>query len=362
MKNRRNYGIDALRIVSMFMVVVLHVLERGGILANVQDLAIKAEMFWLIEILCFGCVNCYALISGYVGIEANNKYSNIIYLWIQTLFFSVSGLLLSLLICPDSISLGEIIRSSLPVLSQRYWYFTAYFVLFFFIPILNHIIKTVDKKVLKRVFIVICIVFCVIGSLKKIDVFGINSGYTVLWLLILYCIGGYISYYDVFRKSQPRKLFYLYLLSSLCVCLIRILTGLITKKIFGEPLFMNIMLRYNNIFVLSGSIFLLGAFSKLNIKGIYIKFISIISPLTYGIYIIHLTPLIWNFLENRFVFLISYEIYLIIPAILFFSTIIFCACGIIDYFRSQLFNILNVRKISIFIGDTYIENILKNLI
>ena len=30
--NEKNYGIDALRILSMFMVTILHVLTQGGIL------------------------------------------------------------------------------------------------------------------------------------------------------------------------------------------------------------------------------------------------------------------------------------------------------------------------------------------
>ena len=33
---RRNEGIDALRMCSMFMVVVLHVLAQGSILSNVR--------------------------------------------------------------------------------------------------------------------------------------------------------------------------------------------------------------------------------------------------------------------------------------------------------------------------------------
>ena len=32
----RNYGIDFLRIISMFMIVILHILGNGGILASVQ--------------------------------------------------------------------------------------------------------------------------------------------------------------------------------------------------------------------------------------------------------------------------------------------------------------------------------------
>ena len=43
---KRNYGIDLLRLVAMFLVVVLHVLGQGGVLANVRGGGIKLRGFW----------------------------------------------------------------------------------------------------------------------------------------------------------------------------------------------------------------------------------------------------------------------------------------------------------------------------
>ena len=45
-----NWGIDFLRIVSMFMVVCLHMLGRGGILDYAAILSDKYEVVWLLEI------------------------------------------------------------------------------------------------------------------------------------------------------------------------------------------------------------------------------------------------------------------------------------------------------------------------
>ena len=63
----RNYGIDLLRIVSMMMVVLLHVLGQGGILDGSDPLTVKSETAWLLEIGAYSAVNIYAMISGYVG-------------------------------------------------------------------------------------------------------------------------------------------------------------------------------------------------------------------------------------------------------------------------------------------------------
>ena len=87
--SKRNYGIDLLRTISMFMILILHILGNGGILKQVIPLTIYGELIWFIEVCCFCAVNCYGLISGYVGVKAKHKYSNLIYLWIQVFFYLI---------------------------------------------------------------------------------------------------------------------------------------------------------------------------------------------------------------------------------------------------------------------------------
>lgn len=41
----RNYGIDLLRLISMLMIVVLHVLGQGGILKSTSALTLSSELF-----------------------------------------------------------------------------------------------------------------------------------------------------------------------------------------------------------------------------------------------------------------------------------------------------------------------------
>lgn len=45
----RNYGIDLLRLVLMYMVCMLHVLKAGGILDACEGIAGKHGTFWLLE-------------------------------------------------------------------------------------------------------------------------------------------------------------------------------------------------------------------------------------------------------------------------------------------------------------------------
>ena len=86
---RRNYGIDFLRVISTFMIVILHILGNGSVLNHTVSLTLSGELLWAIKILSLCAVDCYALISGYVGINKKHKYKNIISLSLQVSFYAV---------------------------------------------------------------------------------------------------------------------------------------------------------------------------------------------------------------------------------------------------------------------------------
>lgn len=64
----KNYGIDALRMLAMFMVVILHILIQGGVLNASGRFLSQYEAGWLLESVAFCAVDVYALISGYVWV------------------------------------------------------------------------------------------------------------------------------------------------------------------------------------------------------------------------------------------------------------------------------------------------------
>ena len=64
--HERNYGIDLLKIVSMFMVVILHILGHGGVLEHALDLSLNDTIAWFIEILCYPAVNIFALTKAHI--------------------------------------------------------------------------------------------------------------------------------------------------------------------------------------------------------------------------------------------------------------------------------------------------------
>ncbi len=108
---QRNYGIDALRMLSMFMVVVLHILLLSGLLTNEQLFSTQYEIAWLLEICVYCAVNCYALISGYVGVDSKFRFSNIIVLWLRVVFYTFIITMVFFVFIPNSVTKLSFIKA-----------------------------------------------------------------------------------------------------------------------------------------------------------------------------------------------------------------------------------------------------------
>ena len=58
-KDKRNYGIDLLRILAGFYVIVLHAFGRGGVLENLPEETISFRVVWMLEIISYSAVNIF---------------------------------------------------------------------------------------------------------------------------------------------------------------------------------------------------------------------------------------------------------------------------------------------------------------
>ena len=348
-KIERNYGIDLLRMISMFMVVVLHVINWGGLQAQISPLTLKGELIWFIDIACWCAVNCYALISGYVGINAKHKYSSIIQLWLQVLFYSLIGIGIHIGITLShggDISIKFLVSNAFPFLFEKYWYFTAYVLLFFFMPLLNYIVNNAPRRLLKSMVIPAIIFFGCVGLLRG-NYNSINSGFSVLWLAIMYMSGGYISKYNVFSNWSVKKSLIGYFVCILLAFASRIILALITSKVLGNYYRINFFIEYQSPLMVAAAIFLFNAFRKVNIKDKGKAFIRIVAPTSFGVYLIHENPIIRSLvITDKFIPYLSKPVYFMIGLIILTVLIIYISCVLVDFLRIQLFKLLKIKQLS----------------
>uniref|UniRef100_UPI003079879B acyltransferase n=5 Tax=Bacillota TaxID=1239 RepID=UPI003079879B len=194
-KVKRNYGIDMLRLVAMFFVVICHVLGHGGVMKNATGYNYSVSS--LLQIVAYCAVNCYAIISGYVGYkeEDNYHYTKYLKFWIPVFFYSVGITIIFYVINSGSVGIKEIIWAFFPVTTYEYWYVNAYTALFFLIPWINRLIQNITEKELNRLIFVLFMFFSVYLTFSTwfADTFTLGGGYDFAWLIILYIAGAWIK-------------------------------------------------------------------------------------------------------------------------------------------------------------------------
>lgn len=335
----RNYGIDALRILAMYMIVVLHINGGGGVISGSDKLSLNYWAVYFLEILSYGAVDCYALISGYVGYDSEYKPYSIIRLWVRVVFYTFIITLLFSVFIPKEISVSIWIRAVFPITFQQYWYFSAYVILFLFMPILNAGIRFVSKRYL---FISICSLLGLISILQILiqgNSLFINHGYTACWLMILYICGAYIKKYSFLSNIKK----YVFLLGYFFMIFITWLSKMCIELVLDRFLSLSgkwgdYLVDYTSPTILLGAVFLCLFFVQEQFNPKSEKAIKKIAPLTFSVYLIHNHPLVMQYcIKDRFVVYATYPVVIEVTAILGTALLILVICICIDYLRDILF-------------------------
>ena len=344
-KENRNYGIDLLRIVAMYMVVVLHVLNLGGI---TNSETVSSGNYWtaaMLRIATYCAVDIYALISGFVGYKAKHRYANLATLWLTVEIYSVSFAVINMLFFNGSMGKKKILFSLFPATQGNLWYFTMYFCLFFFMPLLNAAVERLPRRTLKFAVLSFIALFTIIPLLWRSDPFIADRGYSLLWLIVLYLIGAYIGKYRALERiKKPIALLGYFACIAVVWC-----SKYAIKSFF--PGFLTIrnndewFIGYTTFPIFLSAVFLLLLFRDLKLPVILKRITAVVSPLSFSVYVIHSLPLIYVlFIKDKFVSYAAFSPPVMILAVLGTAAAIFLACAAIDFVRARIFDLLKVKE------------------
>lgn len=344
MKQERNYGIDLLRIVAIYMILILHILGQGGVLRNIW---IDAECYvtaWSMELMAYCAVNCYALISGYVGLNSRFKLSNLFLLWGQVVFISVVSLAIFACFGTD-ITGSNLLDACLPVASGTYWYFTAYFCLYLLTPFINKLIQEMSGKALGCLSIILLFLFSFMPTVLRRDMFLIDNGYSPVWLGVLYIFGAILGKY----KDRIRTNKWVLLGGYVAAVAFTVVSKFVLFHLnffYGFTLYDDfILIRYNSPTMVIAAVCLLLLFANLNVKKIS-KVIKLLAPATFGVYIIHTEPFVWDYLlADRFYFLTKLGPLTFVPIVIGSALGIYLVCTIIELVRMYVFKLCRIPKL-----------------
>lgn len=291
-------------------------------------------------------VNCYALISGYVGVQGRHRLSNLIMLWLQVVFYNVIFTVLSQLHHHGTIGEKGILRALFPVSTRAYWYFTAYVGLFLLLPLINMAIRELKKEQLKQIVIGMIILFSLIPTIANEDVFGISGGFHLLWLMILYIIGAYIGKYSLFEKRSKWVWLIVYAISVLVAWGSTILNQYLDAHGGQQGIYSIELVSYTSPAIFLAAIALLMFFAKLKIGEKAAKGIRLISPLTFGVFLIHENYFVREqVILNRLADAVHLPVYELVFKVIALAGTIYIVCILIEFVRSMLFKWLRIRKV-----------------
>lgn len=369
-KAQRNYGIDLLRVLSMCLIIILHILGKGGVLSSA--VGSQYAVGWFLEVVAYCSVDCYAIISGYVCYtesEKRHKYAKYIIMWFQVLVYSVGITLLFCFIYPSVIDVKTIIKAFFPVTFSQYWYFTAYTGLFFMIPWLNRFIRRCTSKELTRVVVVIFALFSCYSTVVALaaDPFLLKEGYSFLWLTYMYIAGAWIKKTNGEKKLNTIKVLTFIGVFVLITYGIKMCIPIIFNKIFGVYFGENVLINYTSPTVVGMAILLLVLFSRVNLPSYISRMINFVTPAIFGVYLLHVHPLVYQYIiSGQFAYIAKMSPWMLPVFVIGWAFIIFIFGILIDIVRIYIFRMLRIssfadrlEKIARFFGDKTVDLLSK---
>lgn len=340
--NPRNPGIDLLRMTSMLMVVILHVLGAGGVLDAVTPYSLSYYSVWALEILCYCAVNVFAVISGYVGIKSRHKPASLATLTLQVLLYTALFTVLVGLAFPGTLTVKDWIRAAYPF---QHWYFASYFCLFFFLPLINRGLQALSHGQRLWLCAVMTLLLCLIPTLVREDVFVTGVGYSPLWLAYMYVLGATLRLNGTVDKLHGKIGVLVYVAAMLLTLGSKIFMEFFTPLIFDQVRGANVLIRYDSPTMVAAAIGLLILFAKCNLKGFAKKLVAFFSPLAFGVYIIHFVPVFKDvYLVDKCAPLAQLPAFLIPFAAIGIAFAIYLACTVLEIPRFYLFRWLKIKQ------------------
>ena len=327
----RNYGIDLLRLVLMFMVCMLHTLGQGGVLSACAENSVGYYTFWLFEVFSYCAVDGFALISGYTAKDKPQKYAKIVEMWFQAFFYSfVVTIALWVIGLGGGFSLKVLIKAAMPVTFGLFWYFTAYFALFFAIPILNRFLFETDEDTAKKALIILVVLFSGLGVLY--DPFKAQGGYSAIWLMALYCIGVLAKRGRLFEERKTKSLALVWALSVVVTWATRVFLGV------GR------LTNYMSPTILLNAMIMVVVFSRIRLRG---KFIGKVAPLAFGVYLFQLNSVLWqDVLKGSTAVVVDMPLVKGILIVFAVSSLIFASGLIVEFVRGKMATAMRIPVLS----------------
>ncbi|HBA48118.1 MAG TPA: hypothetical protein DCZ91_10045 [Lachnospiraceae bacterium] len=291
-KKGRMANLELLRCLAMMMVVIMHYLGKGNLLADLTEPQLTGTELaaWFLECFCIVAVNIYMFISGFFLCTSSFKVSRLIQLWLQVWVYSVGiGLLGALtgVMAGTDVDIHFMLTLLFPVSMGHYWFMTAYVFLYLLLPFVGTAVRRMDKRQLQAALALLLFAFCIIKSVLPVRFEMDGQGYDCLWYLCVFVTAAYVRRFGGGFLEKRRLGPVLYGGG----CLLTFAVTLFLRRIYLRSGSLDTMLKfcmeYNHILPFLAAIGLFSVFYGIKIHGKAAAFINRVAPYTLGVYLLH---------------------------------------------------------------------------
>lgn len=348
MSDKRESGLDLLRAAAALCIVACHtfppcawVNREPGYPAPLPDLFLYA--------LVLSAVNCFGLLSGYVGYREKDeglRLSPLLMIWLQLVFWRVL-----LLWLPVRLGLADTPLSPadvlLPLTKRVNWYITAYCEMMLLAPFLQRAVRSAGRRENARTVLALfalCSLLPLCRAFVDGNPFLLDEGYSWMWLAVLYFWGCSLKKFGWFRETRARRLTALLLASLLLASLWRALAaaGRLPFALLNRSGRLFYVYTSPALVLASGCLLLLAA--RLRVPERLRGAVRTAASASLGVFLIHTTVWYWllePWLEGFLPALGPGSLRALLAALL-----IAVPCALLELLRARLFAALRVRRLT----------------
>ena len=339
MGRRRKSTMEALRILSMLLVLLVHAtfmatgLPDGGLL---HDRPLVGFALYLQAALSVVCVNVFVLLSGWYGIHWHPKRLG--GLMFQVLFFALLVYLALVIAGPSRYLYLDDMATILMIHSSDYWFVKSYIILFILSPALNLFIERVSRHQLLLTLVAFYLFQTVYGWLSIDGAVELAGGYSALSFMGLYMLSQYVRRYvygeaEFQAKAHKSRAF---MALYLGICLVHAVTAFCVTRM-GFPVAGRIF-TYTNPLVIVESLCLLLAFATM--KPTYSRLVNWIAASSLAVYLLHADELVLRPYYAHYIGLVfhqhSYPVYL--ACVVGIIVVVYLSALLLDQVRKFVWN------------------------
>lgn len=189
----RNSNHELLRIIAMYMIVFIHAnMYLGDFCTGTAGRFFNG----FVNGVCNIGVSCFILISGYYGMKFSVQ--KLIKMECMMITYSILETVILCVAFPGQMqgaaALEQIVKSLLPFITRKYWFFSCYVCVFLLSGYIEKFIAVLEQKEFRRILLTLLFLFSVLPTLFYFEIIP-DNGKGLVQMIMVYMLGRYIRMY-----------------------------------------------------------------------------------------------------------------------------------------------------------------------